>query len=491
MKIKIKILCVCFCLIGGMVYADPPEGSKWKLIPELSDEFEGNKLDPQKWFDHNPGWRGRIPGFFSKVNVEVRDGKLHLTSRVEDLPNLPEEYHTFTTAAVKSKVAAKYGYFEVMCKMMPSRASSAFWFYNIEPDDWSEIDVFEAGPKTPGNENTIWFTLHYPYLNLFNRARVNYKNPRYDMYKGTVYKAPYAMTKEYHVYALEWDKDSIKFYVDDELQWSTFNSHWHQVLFMNFDSEIFTGWFGIPDKKNLPATYSIEYVRSWQKIVAPDIDRDQNGEAYINYDYSDADIYYTTDNSEPSKESKKYTKPFSFREKGVIKAVAYHKDGLKSELGVAVMNSFDPSEVKKSDELKELEKVIRIWEYEKQKSQSRYKYWLHNTRFGCQEVLMHNVVNDSIGGRQYFKRTHSNKEIMNEDPDNQGSLNMRFPLKIVDDYLEDAKKILMDHPAGFHQKIGLYFKNGSKGGQFFQIPGYTLPDSHDYIVVEFRKTRKP
>ncbi len=170
--------------------------------------------------------------------------------------------------------------------------------------------------------------------------------------------------------------------------------------------------------------------------------------------------------------------------------MAYHKDGQKSELGVAIMNSFDPSEVKKPDELKELEKITRIWEYEKQKSQSSYKYWLHNTRFGCQEVLMHNVVNDSIGGRQYFKRTHSNKEIMNEDPDNRGSLNMRFPFKIVDDFLEDAKKILMDHPAGFNQKIGLYFKNGSKGGQFFQIPGYTLPDSHDYIVVEFNYRRR-
>jgi len=53
--------------------------------------------------------------------------------------------------------------------------------------------------------------------------------------------------------------------------------------------------------------------------------------------------------------------------------VAYHKDGLKSELGVAVMNSFDPLEVKKPDELKELEKITRIWEYEKQKSQSSYK----------------------------------------------------------------------------------------------------------------------
>ena len=28
----------------------------------------------------------------------------------------------------------------------------------------------------------------------------------------------------------------------------------------------FPKWFGLPDKKNLPSTFSIEYVRSWKKV---------------------------------------------------------------------------------------------------------------------------------------------------------------------------------------------------------------------------------
>jgi hypothetical protein len=110
----------------------PPPGSKWKPIPELTDEFEGNKLDSTKWHDHNPGWKGREPGLFSPNNVSVSDGKLHLTARVETLPDLPKGFHTFTTAAVKGKALVKYGYFEIKCRPMKSQASSAFWFYNAD-----------------------------------------------------------------------------------------------------------------------------------------------------------------------------------------------------------------------------------------------------------------------------------------------------------------------------------------------------------------------
>ena len=136
--ILITILCMLYPLPA---FADPPPGASWEPIPELTDEFEGSDLDVSKWNDCNPEWQGRQPGFFSKDNVGVSDGELHLTARAEDLPNLPEGYHTFTTAAVKSKALAKYGYFEIRCKPMNSRASSAFWFYRSEPEIWTEIDV--------------------------------------------------------------------------------------------------------------------------------------------------------------------------------------------------------------------------------------------------------------------------------------------------------------------------------------------------------------
>jgi hypothetical protein len=35
---------------------------------------------------------------------------------------------------------------------------------------------------------------------------------------------------------------------------------------MNFDSETMPEWFGLPDPKTLPASFSIEYVRSWRPV---------------------------------------------------------------------------------------------------------------------------------------------------------------------------------------------------------------------------------
>ena len=124
-------------------------GSDWKYIPDLSDEFNCKSIDTAKWFPFNPGWTGREPGYFSPANVSVKKGNLVLTSKTETLKDLPAGYHTFTTAAVKSKKRMLYGYYEVRFKPMDSRASSAFWFYAIDPDIWTEIDVFEICGKHP------------------------------------------------------------------------------------------------------------------------------------------------------------------------------------------------------------------------------------------------------------------------------------------------------------------------------------------------------
>jgi beta-glucanase (GH16 family) len=235
--------------------AEPPSGSKWEPITELTDEFDGKKLNSVKWHDHNPGFEGRKPGFFSKKNVTVKDGKLHLTARTESRNDLPKGYYTFTTAAVKSKALVKYGYFEIKARPMKSKASSAFWFYHHEKTEWTEIDVFEicgAGDK--------WKNKYHMNAHVFPKGKQKKHLSKYGEWK-----APFAFADDYHVYALEWDKNMIKWFVDGKLVRELKNTHWHQPLHMNFDSETMPEWFGLPDKESLPSTFSIEYIRSWRK----------------------------------------------------------------------------------------------------------------------------------------------------------------------------------------------------------------------------------
>jgi beta-glucanase (GH16 family) len=250
------LMCACF---ASTVRAEPPSGTEWQPIPELTDEFEGDALDANKWHDHNPGWKGRKPGLFLKRNVTVKDGKLRLTARAEDVEDAPDGYHSFTTAAVKSKALVRYGYFEIKCRPMDSIASSAFWFYYNTPQEWTEIDVFEIGGAAPEHEHVYHMNAHV------------FHSPTY---QGTVKKhlsfpgkwpAPYRLADEEHVYALQWDENMLRWYVDGHVVRELDNTHWHQPLHLNFDSETMPNWFGLPKKENLPATFSIEYVRSWKK----------------------------------------------------------------------------------------------------------------------------------------------------------------------------------------------------------------------------------
>lgn len=249
----------------------PPIAGDWEFVPELSDEFDGASLDKSKWHDHNPTWLGREPGFFSRSNVTVSDGKLHLTARAEDLPDLPPGYKTFTTAAVKSRAKALYGYFEVKCKAMNSIASSAFWFYAQEPELknaedkqhpdlqnfkwWTEIDVFEISAAHPRYGHDVYMTTH---------VMATPEDGKKYWKKGEIWKAPFNLAGDYHIYALEWNEKEIKFHIDGKVRYAMENTHWHQPLNMNFDSETMPEWFGLPDPKTLPATFSIEYVRSWK-----------------------------------------------------------------------------------------------------------------------------------------------------------------------------------------------------------------------------------
>ncbi len=243
--------------------SDQGNRGDWVAYPPMTDEFEGDSLDPKKWWDHNPDWQGRQPGFFYPGNIAVRDGKLQLTMQKQEVPEMPKErgYHTYTAAAVKSKDTVLYGYFEVAAKPMRSDGSSAFWFYNSTKDWWTEIDVYEIGGGAAGYERKMNMNLH----------EFHTPTSKEHWQVGGVFEAPEDLADAYHVYGVEWDEKEIKYYFDGVLVRSGPNTNWRQPLYLNFDTETMPDWFGLPKDEDLPSTYSIEYVRAWKKRApAPD-----------------------------------------------------------------------------------------------------------------------------------------------------------------------------------------------------------------------------
>jgi hypothetical protein len=237
--------------------SDQVNAGNWIKYEPMSDEFEGSRLDPNKWYPRNPDWLGRQPAYFYPGNVTVSDGRLHLAMRKQEVPEMPRDkgYHTYTSAAVKSKTTVKYGYFEVKCKPMKSAGSSSFWFYNNTPEMWTEIDVFEIGGGAAGFEKKYNMNVHV--------LRTPTEKKHLSM--GEVWIAPKDLADDYHTYGLEWDKDKIQWYFDGVLVRWVDNTYWHQPLTLNFDSETMPNWFGLPKDSDLPSTYSIEYLRAWKK----------------------------------------------------------------------------------------------------------------------------------------------------------------------------------------------------------------------------------
>jgi beta-glucanase (GH16 family) len=238
--------------------SDQQNKGHWNLYPPMSDEFNGLALDTDKWQLNMYWWKGRQPAAFSEKNVTVKDGQLHLTMRKEKLsPELEKQgYRDYTSAALHTKARSSYGYYEVRARPMNSAGSSSFWFQQDSVAGFStEIDVFEIGGKARDYERKYNMAVHV------------FRTPQEKRHwqVNDAWVAPWRLADDYHVYGLDWSKEEIRYYVDGVLVRTVQNTHWHQPLYLIFDSETMPEWFGMPQDADLPSTFSVDYVRAWKK----------------------------------------------------------------------------------------------------------------------------------------------------------------------------------------------------------------------------------
>jgi len=86
---------------------------------------------------------------------------------------------------------------------------------------------------------------------------------------GAYWTAPWRYAEDFHVYGFEWGREELRWHVDGVLVRTVQNTHWHQPLYLIFDSETMPNWFGMPEDADLPSTFSIEYVRAWRQKNTP------------------------------------------------------------------------------------------------------------------------------------------------------------------------------------------------------------------------------
>ena len=238
--------------------SDQLNEGNWKMDRSLSEEFRGKRLNKKKWFPNNPKWKGRPPTFFQGDNVSMEDGELVIRVNQHGDVSLPEGF-THSTGFIKSKRKVLYGYIEAELQPMDAPWVSGFWMTNVSKDWWTEIDICENAPGVEWNRHDLNSNVH-----VF-RAPADKGNVTEHFARSKKFYVPFELQADYHVWGLEWNEEVIRFYLDGVLFREIENTHWHQPLEINLNTES-NKWFGaLPDDNRLNGEMKVKYVRVWQK----------------------------------------------------------------------------------------------------------------------------------------------------------------------------------------------------------------------------------
>lgn len=272
------------CDNDGTLKAVPVPERFTKLV--FSDEFEGIGLpDAGKWGYEEGYVRNGEEQYYTvarEENCYLADGCLHIVCRNDsalienalyEKPWSGDGSHGYrkdtiipiTSASIntKGKFAFTYGRVEVRAKLPVCLGSwPAIWMFPQDRSDWpacGEIDIMEHVGYAPGD---VYFTLHTTELNGNNQPN-RYAN-----------SAPIENPEDWHVYAFEWHKDRMYWYVDGVLEATVIRSKNYSVSNWPFDKDFYLmlnfafggGWGGREgvDVEALPREYVIDYVRIYQ-----------------------------------------------------------------------------------------------------------------------------------------------------------------------------------------------------------------------------------
>ena len=205
----------------------PAAEAEWELV--WSDEFDGDSLDASAWgLQLGDGsdvgldrWGNNEQQWYSADNVSVADGHLTITARADE----PQDGFCCTSARLRTlgKFDLKYGRIEARVQAAAGQGLwNAFWMLpsNSPYGGWAssgEIDIMEVVNASTDAED-VWLSLHHGFpwpLNQFTSQSVESVNP----------------AGGFHVYAIEWEENQIRWYIDDTHYMTIDSDHWYSYFF--------------------------------------------------------------------------------------------------------------------------------------------------------------------------------------------------------------------------------------------------------------------
>ncbi|KAA6325857.1 Beta-glucanase [termite gut metagenome] len=266
--------------------SNPKEISGYRLVWNEEFDKEG-KPDSNVW-SHEYGFvRNEEYQWYQPENANCRNGVLTIVGKNEQIPNpnyiersndwrKKRPYAEYSASCIKTagKQEFQYGRFEIRAKIPTASGSwPAIWTLG-KSMPWpsnGEIDIMEyyrikGVPHILAN--TAWGT--------DNRGNAKWDSVTIPFSEFTD-KDPYWADK-FHIWRMDWDKEAIRLYLDDQLLNETllvdtrngsignYTNPFHQPHYILLNLAIGGNNGGTPDDSAFPLSYVIDYVRVYQKL---------------------------------------------------------------------------------------------------------------------------------------------------------------------------------------------------------------------------------
>ncbi|HET9741915.1 MAG TPA: glycoside hydrolase family 16 protein [Terriglobales bacterium] len=258
-----------FCALTMSAQAKP----KWVLT--WSDEFNGSNgspVDPAKWTAETGGngWGNQELEYYTSDlrNAHQENGTLVITALRETHTGSDGVTRDYTSARLKTqgKFSQAYGRFEARIKLPIGRGVwPAFWMLgdNIRQVPWpecGEIDIMENLGSEP---QTVHGTIHGP----------GYSG-EHGIGAAFHLQGRRRFTDGFHLFAVEWEPQEIRFYVDHKLYETRRPSDlpsgtkwvFNHPFFILLNVAVGGGWPGSPDSSTqFPQKMLVDYVRVYRR----------------------------------------------------------------------------------------------------------------------------------------------------------------------------------------------------------------------------------
>ncbi|MFB9075954.1 family 16 glycosylhydrolase [Flavobacterium procerum] len=179
-----------------------------------SDEFNGTTVDLTKWQSISGNGCPSLCGFGNAeaqrydpnqatIVKEGTNSYLNIEAKYQPTSQFPDQPYASSKLTTEGKYSLKYGRIEARMKLSNGQGAwPAFWMLPVN-GNWpytGEIDIMEAKHRNP---QSVDGTIHYD-GNGYH-------------FTGRSYSSPTDLSSDFHVYAVEWGPNFIKWFVDDVL----------------------------------------------------------------------------------------------------------------------------------------------------------------------------------------------------------------------------------------------------------------------------------